>query len=159
MRGRRGTKKVSTPMRFRPKSLTMLQNLEDWRAKAFMDPNDGWTIGWGRMQNVKEGDTTTKAKETKWMTEYIEHLEEFMKGMVRVPLNDQQHDAMVIFIYNIGTGQFVNSTLRRRLNEGVYGEVPAQMARWIYDDGVVVPGLMIRRAYTIRLWQSDLVKK
>lgn len=74
--------------------------------------------------------------------------------LVLVPLNQNQFDALVSFVFNIGTGQdgFAGSTLLKLLNAGHYDLVPAQMRRWIYDNGDVNEGLVNRREKEIALW-------
>jgi lysozyme len=141
-------------MKLLAKSLSLLKEVEGFSATAYMDANDGWTIGWGRMENVRQGDITTREDEDIWLRRYIIRLEQQLDKLITVPLSAQQHDALVIFAYNIGVGQFQKSSLLKHLNKAEYAAVPAQLARWIYDDGKVSPGLMIRRAREVRLWQS-----
>lgn len=76
--------------------------------------------------------------------------------LVKVQLNQNQFDALTSFVFNIGTGQdgFAGSTLLKKLNLGLYSEVPTQMRRWKYDNGVEVPGLVNRREKEVALWLS-----
>lgn len=73
---------------------------------------------------------------------------------VKVPLNQNQFDALVFFVFNIGTGAFKNSTLLRMLNEGQYDQVPNQMRRWNRSGNRVVNGLVNRREKEIKLWNG-----
>jgi len=67
-------------------------------------------------------------------------------------LNRNQFTALVSFVFNVGVTAFRESTLLRVLNFGRYTEVPSQLKRWIYDNGVVVNGLINRRNAEIELW-------
>ena len=49
---------------------------------------------------------------------------------VKVGLNQNQFDALVMFVFNIGVGAFRRSTLLRKLNEGDYDSVSDQIMRW-----------------------------
>jgi lysozyme len=49
---------------------------------------------------------------------------------VNVPLSQDQHDALVSFVYNIGAGNFINSTLLRLLNKGDYTGAANQFPVW-----------------------------
>jgi len=64
---------------------------------------------------------------------------------VIVPLNQNQFDALVDFVYNLGSGAFLRSTLLKRLNEGKYQEAAGQFGKWVYGGGKVLPGLVDRR--------------
>ena len=73
---------------------------------------------------------------------------------VHVPLTPHQRDALILFVFNVGIAAFAGSTLLRLLNHGDYAAVPEQLRRWVYDNGVVVPGLRNRREAEIALWMQ-----
>ncbi len=70
-------------------------------------------------------------------------------------LNDNQFDALVSFVFNVGVGAFEGSTLLRRIRAGALDEVPREMAKWIRSGGAHPPGLPIRRAAEGELWSRD----
>ncbi len=77
---------------------------------------------------------------------------------VKVPLNQNQFDALCSFTFNVGTGAFASSTLLVVLNEGEYDQVPTQLMRWDKDsEGNVVPGLENRRENEVALWNTPVV--
>lgn len=80
--------------------------------------------------------------------------EQNLNEKVKVPLTQNQFDALVIFSFNIGVHQFNLSTLLRLLNQGQYGEIPNQLRRWIHDNGKVEKGLVNRREKEVKLWNS-----
>ena len=53
--------------------------------------------------------------------------------------------AIVDFIYNLGAGNFQNSTLRRKINAEEWDDVPYQLSRWVYGGGKILKGLVLRR--------------
>ncbi|HPG82402.1 MAG TPA: lysozyme [bacterium] len=73
---------------------------------------------------------------------------------VMVPLNQNQFDALVSFVFNIGCGNFRKSTLLRVLNSGNYEKVPEQMRLWAYVKENVSKGLQKRREEEIKLWRT-----
>ncbi len=73
---------------------------------------------------------------------------------VEVELQQNQFDTLVSFCFNVGATAFKNSTLLRRLNQGGYDEVPAQLRRWVHCDGAVEAGLVNRREHEIVLWNA-----
>lgn len=53
--------------------------------------------------------------------------------------------ALTSFVFNLGAGRYRGSTLRRRVNEGNWDDVPRQLRRWVYSGGKKLKGLVIRR--------------
>ena len=53
--------------------------------------------------------------------------------------------AIIDFTFNVGIGALRASTLRRKINEELWEEVPAQLMRWNKAGGRVLRGLTIRR--------------
>ena len=64
---------------------------------------------------------------------------------VKVPLQQNQFDALVSWTYNLGGGNLNASTMLKVLNAGEYDEVPNQMLRWNKAGGKVLEGLTRRR--------------
>ena len=66
-----------------------------------------------------------------------------------ISIDDNQYDALVSFIYNVGGGNFNRSTLLKRLKsrEAVSGtaDIEFQFSRWVRSGGVVYEGLKNRR--------------
>lgn len=56
--------------------------------------------------------------------------------------------------YNIGTNALKNSTLRRRINDEIFEDVPNQFLRWTRAGGREVRGLVLRRRAEIKVWES-----
>ena len=75
---------------------------------------------------------------------------------VRVPLTQEQFDCLVLWTFNVGANAMRESTLVRKLNQGLFEEVPHELARWCHAGGRVIEGLQRRRAREIALWESNL---
>jgi lysozyme len=82
--------------------------------------------------------------------------EQTVNTAVTVTLNQNQFDALVSFTFNVGDGAFRGSTLLKLLNQGQYGQVPAQLRRWTKDNGHEVQGLINRREKEIALWNTPV---
>lgn len=59
--------------------------------------------------------------------------------------------ALVDFAFNLGEGNLRASTLRRTVNSGIWGEVPAQFMRWNKAGGRTLAGLTKRRSAEVGL--------
>lgn len=53
--------------------------------------------------------------------------------------------ALIDFTYNLGASNLKSSTLRKRVNEERWGEVPAELRKWNKGGGKVLRGLTVRR--------------
>ncbi len=59
--------------------------------------------------------------------------------------NPHRLAALIDFTFNLGDGRLRASTLRRRVNEGRWEEVPAELRKWVLGGGRVLRGLVLRR--------------
>lgn len=133
---------------------------EGFRANAYPDPGsrDGtpWTIGYGQTVingvPVKKGDTITEARASELLSERHNDLARRVSAAVKVPLSEYQLATLVSFADNVGFGAFSGSTLLRKLNAGDYNSVPSELAKWRFNDGKVMQGLVNRRAAEAGLW-------
>lgn len=78
--------------------------------------------------------------------------EHAVNSLVKGPLTQGQFDALVDFTYNLGAGTLAHSSLLRMPNAGDYSRVPAELEKWIYAAGEVMPGLVARRKAEAALW-------
>ena len=118
---------------------------EGYVGQTYLDPVGIPTIGFGETQGVKPGQTTTP---TRALVQLLDSANSIAKGMVaciQVPLHQHEYDAYLSFSYNVGYGAFCKSTLAKKLNAGEYEAACAELKRWVYAGGNVLPGLVTRR--------------
>ncbi|MFG3451150.1 lysozyme [Stutzerimonas stutzeri] len=138
------------------KGLDLIKSFEGLRLSAYRCPADIPTIGYGTTAGVKMGDTITKERAEELLREDVARFESQVLRLVKVPLTQGQHDALVSFVYNLGAGNLSNSTLLRLLNAGDYAGAAAQFDRWNKAGGKVLAGLVRRRAAERALFESKL---
>jgi lysozyme len=56
----------------------------------------------------------------------------FLRSTTQVTLSQNQFDALVSFIFNVGQGNYATSTLKKKLNAGDYEGAAAEFDRWVY---------------------------
>lgn len=137
--------------------IDMLKTREKLSLTAYLPTKkDRPTIGYGTTLGVRMGDTIKDEKEAeKLMKRDIKHVEQdYIKRYVKVPLTQYQWDALTNFIYNMPQSQFKDSTLLKVLNNGEYDKVPDEMARWVYQKGKKLDGLINRRKEEIQMWRG-----
>lgn len=111
------------------------------------------TIGYGHTgSDVKPGMTISQQKAEELLTRDLDPFESTVDVAVTVPLNQNQFDALVIFCYNIGQGNFRSSTLVKKLNAKNYDAVPGELMKWTKSKGKKMRGLVNRRAAEAGLW-------
>lgn len=132
--------------------IALIKEFEKCRLKAYPDGGGVWTIGWGHIKGVKEGDRCTQAQADAWLVEDCANAIAEVNKVVTVELNQQQFDALVSFEFNTGglryvnrQGQLVDSTLLKLLNAGDWLGAARQFTEWDHDNGKQVRGLTRRR--------------
>ena len=138
-------------MRISEKSLAMIEKFEGCLLKASNKLDGVWTIGYGQTgryygKRVRRGMTTTKAEAHAWLRDHsIKTYEDAVTQAVKVPLNQNQFDALVSFTYNVGVGALKQSTALRKLNAGDYAGAADALTMWTKCNGKVLAGLVRRR--------------
>lgn len=138
----------------------LIKNLEGFREKAYQCPAGKWTIGYGITKDVKEGDVVTKEKAEQDLRIHLQRIENFISSRIKVKLNQNQFDALVSFIYNVGESAFNGSQTMQLINLKCYDTVPSLFARWIWitvkGEKVQSEGLMRRRNIEGALWSVPI---
>ena len=71
-------------------------------------------------------------------------------------LRQCQFDALVSFVFNVGSGIFRKSTLLKKVKANPDdNSIMDEFLRWVYANGVVLPGLQKRRLAEMRLYFSE----
>ncbi|QDP64898.1 MAG: putative endolysin [Prokaryotic dsDNA virus sp.] len=128
-------------------AIPMVAGFEGYRSGAYLDAVGIPTICFGETKGVQMGDSKTR-EECEDMLE--ERLVEFENGVRSClpsydDLTPQTQAAFVSFSYNVGTGAFCRSTLRRKAEAGDLVGACNELPRWNKAGGVVLPGLSKRR--------------
>lgn len=84
----------------------------------------------------------------------VARFEKAVRDSVKVPLSQNQFDALVSFTFNLGAGALKSSTLLRLLNRGDYGCVPGELLKWVNAGGRRVEGLVRRRRVEGQVWSK-----
>lgn len=138
--------------------INLIKGFEDLRLKAYDDGVGVWTIGYGTTSingvKVKKGDTCTAEQAKAYMAQDLKKFESAVNTAVKVPLNQNQFDALVSLTYNIGIGAFKDSTLLKKLNAKDFKGAAAQFDRWNKGGGKVMQGLVNRRAKERNLFEK-----
>jgi lysozyme len=126
----------------------LTKSFEQCRLGAYPDPGTGgapWTIGWGHTKDVQEGDVCTWDQANLWLHEDVREAVATVNNLVNIELTQGEFDALVDFVYNVGTGNFASSTLLRDINAGDLAAAALDFEKWDHAGGKVMAGLLRRR--------------
>ncbi len=138
-----------------PKGTKLIQSFESLQLKAYVDTHEKegsprYGIGWGHTRSAgppvvtKDMVITTEEAEAIFSRDAIE-FENKVKRLVKVPLNQNQFDALVSAAFNMATANFKEMLAESRLNDGNYAGVPAALMKFDRSQGKRLAGLTIRR--------------
>ncbi len=143
------------------KSIDLIKKWEGLKLKAYRCPAGLPTIGYGTRYykdgvEVKMGDSITLAQAEDLLNFRILQIAEFIHNDLKeVELNDNQRNALISFIFNIGIERFKrNTTIRKLLKDGNVEGAAKQFVRWNKVKGVPVRGLTLRRIEETELFNS-----
>lgn len=139
-------------MRTSDRGVALIKEFEGLRLTAYDDGAGIITIGYGHTGDVEPDDVITPEGAERLLREDLQEAEDAVAQLVTVPLNANQHAALVSFVFNCGYGNFASSTLLRKLNAHNYSGAQLEFRRWIYAAGEVMAGLERRRKAEAQLF-------
>lgn len=120
-----------------------------------------WTIGYGTTFIGTSPVTATtqpinEAQASKLVISKVKSdFEPAIKKAIKVPLTQNEFDALVVFTYNLGQGRMAGSNLVKLINQKKYVEAANEFLKWANAGGVAVPGLLRRRRNEKYLFEKD----
>lgn len=97
--------------------LNLIKQSEQLRLKPYLCPAKDWTVGWGhRIQEGEHFTEITEQEAEELLRKDAAIAENCIHRSVKVPLTQNQFDALVSFIYNVGCFAFLHSTMLKELN-------------------------------------------
>lgn len=136
--------------------LELVERSEGFRSKTYFDMAGFPTIGYGHRlephESFPDGVSETEAEVIlRWDVHQAE-LE--VARLVKVPLTQGQFDALVDFVFNLGSSRLASSTLLLDLNAGNYDAAATELLRWDHAGNHEVDALKARRQAEYQLWKS-----
>ena len=139
-------------MKTSEKGLAMIKEFEGFKSKPYKCPAGVPTIGYGSTfylngSKVKLTDRAISEKEaSELLIKSLAKYENTINVAVKVPLDQNEFDALVSFVYNLGSGNFISSTLLKLINANASPvEVSQQFIKWNKCNGEPLDGLTRRR--------------
>lgn len=142
---------MARPMRTSRNGLELIKSFEGFRARAARLPNGRWIIGYSHTATARRG-LTVSAGDAELILRHhdllpVEHL---IADRVLAPLSQNEFDALVSFVFNIGVKAFVASDVLAHLNTGDRLHAADAMTLWrkgkVDNELRVIDALVRRRA-------------
>ena len=117
------------------------------RAYPYVCPAGFWTIGYGHLCDAKHLPITMEEGEAYLAADMADALRATLRFCPVLATEPEGRLAAIVdFTFNLGTGRLQTSTLRRRVNQRDWQGAASELKRWVYGGGVILPGLVTRRA-------------
>lgn len=160
---------IENHMNYSQNLVKLIDEFEGDRLVAYPDPITGgapWTDGRGHTGvDVHEGTTITEEHSLELFDQDVARFVQLVNDHVKVPLTQNQFDALVSIVYNVGPGSRYKdgilmlkdgrpSTLLRMLNTFDYEGAAAQFLVWISPGTSVTHGLLRRRTAEKLLFET-----
>lgn len=123
----------------------LTKQFEGCKLVAYLDSGNVPTIGYGHTRGVKIGDKITQAQADAWLIEDMKSAENDVTRLAKVALTQNQFNACVDFVFNLGGTNFAKSTLLKFINEGKFKEAANEFPKWNKCAGKELVGLTRRR--------------
>jgi lysozyme len=127
------------------KGIALTKKAEGLRLKPYLDSGGIWTCGYGHTKDVNENTVCTEEIAEQWLKQDSTDAVNAVNKLVTVPLTQNEFDALVDFVFNIGVKNFSTSTMHTLLNKGDYEGAAQQFKIWNLCKGKVIEGLINRR--------------
>ncbi|WP_425407948.1 lysozyme [Hyphococcus sp.] len=137
-------------MRTGETGLNLIKGYEGLRMSAHYAPTEQWSVGYGHTDTARHGMSVTEGDAERLLKDDVRPIENLIGDTVRAPLNQNEHDALVSLIFNIGEDNWRRSTVLRKLNAGDKIGAANAFELWnkafVNNELATLDGLVRRRA-------------
>ena len=139
----------------------LIEFLAAWEGPAHYLPRQDpcapgvWDIGYGHVCN-KDHAVITEIQAREILTADVKRFAESVEEQVDGVVAQNEFDALVSFAFNLGINALAGSTLLKRIKAGDFDGAANEFGRWNKAGGVVVQGLVKRRAAERAMFEDGL---
>ena len=136
-------------MEYSKNGLHLTESFEGLSLVSYPDTATGgepWTIAYGHTgPDVHPGMTITQEQAEDLLMQDVQKAAADVNAKVTTDLTQEEFDALVDFVFNVGAGNFNASTLLKKVNAGDIHGAAAEFERWDMAAGKHMAGLLRRR--------------
>ena len=101
-------------------AIELIKQHEGYTSSPYYDSDSVLTIGYGFRQNVQHGQFMSELTAIRKIRQDLRYRLKRFRYLIKVPLNENQTNALLSFAYNVGLGNFARSELLKKLNKFNY---------------------------------------
>jgi len=105
-------------MRTSENGIALIKRWEGLELKSYQDIAGVWTIGYGHTETAGPDQKINEREAEALLARDLEPRERAVGDLTSISLNQNEFDALVSFVYNVGINGYKISTARKRLNRG-----------------------------------------
>ena len=118
-------------MNISPQGLSLLMAREGKRNEVYRDTQGVLTVGYGHTgPDVMEGEIWTNERIEEAFAKDLQRFEDALNENITATVDQNQYDALVSWLYNVGTSWARSATLIARVNEGNRGGAAQEFDKW-----------------------------
>ena len=125
--------------------IDLIKEFEGLHTHAYKCPAGKWTIGYGWTIGVKSTDVWTPEHAEEMLVKGLQQYENAVTSAIANVATENQFSAMVSLAYNIGPGNFINSSVLVNHMLDKFEEAADCFLLWDKAGGRVLDGLVRRR--------------
>ncbi len=122
-------------MEISQRGINLIKRHEGAILHSYLCPANKLTVGYGHRKNVKKGMIITEEEAENLLKKDLKKIEDKLNYCLEhdnINLNQNQFDACISFIFNLGFSAFIFSTLYEKLKAGDYAGASAEFPKWVY---------------------------
>ncbi|MGL4998585.1 MAG: lysozyme [Cetobacterium sp.] len=132
-------------MKISQTGINLIKKFEGCKLETYKCSANVNTIGYGTTKNIVPGMKISLQQAEDFLKKDLIYYENAVNENVKIKLNQNQFDALVSFVYNLGEGNLKSSTLLKLVNSNKVLEASKEFVRWNRANGKVLAGLTRRR--------------
>lgn len=140
--------------------IDIIKSFEGFSPTVYRCPANVPTIGYGATWDFDgsrigmDHEPITEEQGEALLAHELHGVEKAVGKLIRAELTQNMFDALVSFTFNLGSGNLQASTLRKKINRGDYEGAADEFPKWRRAGGVILAGLVRRRAVERALFLS-----
>lgn len=118
-------------MRASQACIDMIKQFEGFRSAPYQCSASKWTIGYGTTNGItKDSKPIDEEEAEELLRRDLFLIEALITNGAKRKLTQPQFDALCCFVYNVGQGGYIHSTMKRLLDVADYDGAAEQFLKW-----------------------------
>lgn len=154
-------------MRLSKHGAQFIAGFEGFVPRPYNDSAGYATIGYGHLlhyspvtpADLEQWGTISKARGLELLAQDARQAEAAIARYITIPLEQDQYDALVSFVFNVGAGGLNGTRVQRAVNSRApASELAAALEAWSWAGGRQLPGLLTRRRAEAQLFNTGAAR-